>query len=190
MIVSAEYLKKKTIELYSLYDEIEKACLGVNDGTHLSLFEERQDDIPKFIAECTDKTEAEIEEKCEVWKAELKRKYADVIDLQNVEEKDRVKVLCYVTEQVDSQGNSTLLLKDKETDKTVILTGKQLRKDHFKQFMEMSKISYEVMPTIFDSAGTDVAIIIGYIEAESETELTVNIDIAGGGYFYDELEEI
>lgn len=91
------------------------------------------------------------------------------------------KVNCYI-EEYKYDGNLMARLRDKKTDKKVVLVGENLDKNHFLRFLSQARFRNNVMPTIFEKNGEDLVAVRGKIILETDDEIEVSIDIENGGY--------
>lgn len=96
-----------------------------------------------------------------------------------------VKINCYIEEYVNTQGRLCARLRDKQTNKKVVLTGTLLNKSHFLQFLSMAKIHKQIMPTVYERSGYDVVAVRGIKQLEDNDEITVCVDVEAGGYLFE-----
>ena len=68
-------------------------------------------------------------------------------------------------------------LRDKASNKKVVLTGLSTDKNHLLRFLTQAKIHQDIMPTIYDKDGKDIVAVKGYIVSDAPEEIVVNIDI-------------
>ena len=76
-------------------------------------------------------------------------------------------------------------LRDKASNKKVVLTGLSTDKNHLLRFFAQAKIHQDIMPTIYDKDGKDIVAVKGYIVSDAPEEIVVNIDIEMGGYLFE-----
>lgn len=93
------------------------------------------------------------------------------------------RIECYLEEYKNSEGQLCARIKDRETDKTVVLSG-DVNKQHFLRFLSAARICQDKIPTIWDKNGTDIVVVYGYIEAETDNEITVCVNTPNGGYAF------
>lgn len=96
-----------------------------------------------------------------------------------------VKILCYIEEYQNSRGVLSARLRDKDSDKIVILSGHNVNKSHFLNFLSQAKTHHDIMPTIYERNGFDSVAIRGCIVTTTSTYIEVNIDIETGGYLFE-----
>lgn len=99
--------------------------------------------------------------------------------------KELVKIDCYIQEYINQTGNICVRLRDKETDKKIVLTGVNADKEHLLMFLSQAKINQNIMPTVYDRNGSDKVAVRGYIVSNTSDEIEVCIDIETGGYLFE-----
>lgn len=99
--------------------------------------------------------------------------------------KNLVKFDCYIEEYRNHTGNICARLKDKGTNKKIVITGKNADKEHLLRFFSQAKINNSLMPTIYDRNGTDIVAVRGYVISNTEDEIKICIDIESGGYLFE-----
>lgn len=98
--------------------------------------------------------------------------------------KDLVKINCYIQEYLNQAGDICARLRDKETDRIIILSGMNVDKDHLLMFLSQARVHRDMMPTVFDRDGSDIVAVRGYIVSDTSEEIEVCIDIETGGYLF------
>lgn len=96
-----------------------------------------------------------------------------------------VKILCYIEEYKNQDGKLCARLKDKESNKKVILVGHNADKNHLLTFLAQAKIHRDMVPTIYDRYGEDIVAVRGYVMSVTPEEIEINIDIEMGGYLFE-----
>lgn len=97
-----------------------------------------------------------------------------------------IKVSCYIEEYRGLLGTPCARLRDKETNKKIVITGKSADKQHLLSFLSSAKMNQQIMPTIFDRDGDDIVVVSGYVVgAGREDEIWVCIDSQAGGYSFE-----
>ena len=99
--------------------------------------------------------------------------------------KELVKISCYIEEYSNQNGKLCARLRDKASNKKVVLTGHNTDKNHLLRFFAQAKIHQDIMPTIYDKDGKDIVAVRGYIVSDAPEEIVVNIDIEMGGYLFE-----
>lgn len=99
--------------------------------------------------------------------------------------KELVKIECYIEEYEKQSGCLSARIRDKKTNKKIILSGKNVNKDHFLRFLSQAKSNQDIMPTIYERNGKDIIAISGYIISVNEESIEVCIDIESGGYLFE-----
>ena len=95
--------------------------------------------------------------------------------------KELVKISCYIEEYSNQNGKLCARLRDKTSNKKVVLMGHNTDKNHLLRFLAQANI----MPTIYDKDGKDIVAVRGYIVSDVPEEIVVNIDIEMGGYLFE-----
>lgn len=96
-----------------------------------------------------------------------------------------MKISCYIEEYRNQNGVLCARLRDKSSNKKVILSGQNAEKAHFLTFLSQAKIHQDVMPTIYEKDGTDIVAVTGYVMSVTSEEIEVNIDAETGGYLFE-----
>lgn len=98
-----------------------------------------------------------------------------------------MKYECYVEEYMNARGVLSARLRDKKTDKKVVLVSEDpLFRVQFLAFLSQAKLHTDVMPTIFDRNGTDIVAIRGLLLRETANEIEVDpYGCEGGGFLYE-----
>lgn len=99
--------------------------------------------------------------------------------------KELVKISCYIEEYSNQNGKFCARLRDKASNKKVVLTGHNTDKNHLLRFLTQAKIHQDIMPTIYDKDGKGIVAVRGYIVSDAPEEIVVNIDIEMGGYLFE-----
>lgn len=96
-----------------------------------------------------------------------------------------VKLSCYIEEYKNQDGGLSARLREKESNKKVVLAGQNVDKKHLLQFLTQAKMHRDIMPTVYDREGVDIVAVRGYIASDTSEEIVVNIDIDKGGYLFE-----
>ena len=99
--------------------------------------------------------------------------------------KELVKISCYIEEYSNQDGKLCARLRDKASNKKVVITGCDTDKNHLLWFLTQAKMHQDIMPTIYDKDGEDIVAGRGYIVSDAPEEKVVNIDIETGGYLFE-----
>lgn len=99
--------------------------------------------------------------------------------------KELVKIDCYIEEYKNQSNCLSARLRDKKTNKKIILSGKNVNKEHLLKFLSQAKINQDIMPTIYERNGTDKIAVRGYIVSVKEKSIEVCIDVESGGYLFE-----
>lgn len=93
-----------------------------------------------------------------------------------------IKLNCYIQEYNNDKGNLCARLREKESDKKVIMIGGNVNRTHLLMFLSQVKLNQTIMPTIYERKGNDFVVVRGVIESQNDEEIIVNIDVEEGGY--------
>lgn len=96
-----------------------------------------------------------------------------------------VRIKCYIEEYIDQNGNICARLRDKETNKKVIVVSEKLIKNHLLIFLSQARINKEIMPTIYDRNGSDIVVVRGCFMSDTSDEIEICIDVKNGGYLFE-----
>lgn len=99
--------------------------------------------------------------------------------------KELVKFDCYIEEYKNQTGNLCARLRDKETNRKIVLIGKNVDKEHLLRFLSQAKINNNIMPTVYNRDGSDIVAVRGYVTSDTVDEIEICIDIESGGYLYE-----
>lgn len=99
--------------------------------------------------------------------------------------KEFVKILCYIEEYKNQNGILCARLRDKKSNKKVVLVGHNADKNHLLTFLAQAKRHQDMMPTIYDRDGADIVAVRGCVMSVTPEEIEVNIDIEEGGYLFE-----
>lgn len=99
--------------------------------------------------------------------------------------KELTKISCYIEEYKNQNGKLCARLRDKESNKKVVLVGHSVDKNHLLTFFAQAKIHQDIMPTIYDREGADIVAVRGSVMSVTPEEIEVNIDIEMGGYLFE-----
>ena len=97
---------------------------------------------------------------------------------------EQIKLECYIEEYRNQKKFLSARLRDKKTNKKVVLVGENLDKNHLLRFLSQAKLNQDIMPTIYEQNGEDKIIVQGYIVSNTEENIEICIDIANGGYIF------
>lgn len=97
--------------------------------------------------------------------------------------KHEVKIECYLEEYKNSEGQLCARIKDRKTEKTVVLSG-DVSKSHFLRFLSAARICQDAASTICDKNSTDIIVVHGYVVDETDNKITVCVNTPNGGYVF------
>ena len=95
-----------------------------------------------------------------------------------------VKISCYIEEYHDN-GKLCVRLREKKSNKKVVLSGANLSKSHFLRFLSQAKIHKDIMPSVFDRNGTDIVSVRGFIVYDRDDEICIDVNTMMGGYLFE-----
>lgn len=99
--------------------------------------------------------------------------------------KELVKVNCYIEEYQNEFNQLSARLRDKETNRKVVLSGNNLDSRHFLQFLSQAKLHEDIMPTVYKRDGVDIVAVRGYVISDTNDAIEIGIDIENGGYLFE-----
>lgn len=109
----------------------------------------------------------------------------DTIGVQLIEEViPMVKLDCYIEEYQNNIGALCARLRDKASNKRIIIQGDEQQKAHLLRFLSSAKCYSEVMPTVFCRDGADIVAVRGLIKSEDADSIEISIDAPGAGYLF------
>lgn len=110
----------------------------------------------------------------------------DTIGIQDLKEViPMVKLSCYIEEYQNEKGALCARLRDKASNRRIVILGDPVRKIHLLQFLSAAKNHTDIMPTIYDRDGTDSVAVRGTLQDESPEIITVSLDVPGAGYLFE-----
>ncbi len=109
----------------------------------------------------------------------------DTIGLQFIEEViPMVKLDCYIEEYQNNTGALCARLRDKASNKRIIIQGDEHQKAHLMRFLSSAKHHLEVMPTVFYRDGADSVAVRGLVKSEDADSIEISLDALGAGYLF------
>lgn len=94
------------------------------------------------------------------------------------------KIECYIEEYINDNFKLCARLRDKKTNKHVILEINNIMdKNKFLNFLSQAKIHQNIMPTIFDKNGKDFVEVSGKIINNTSDFIEISINNNGGYVF-------
>ena len=94
------------------------------------------------------------------------------------------KLDCYIEEYKNESGSLCARLRDKASNKCVVIQGDDAQKRHLLRFLSTAKKHIDVMPTIFQREGKDVVAVRGIIKNRVDDSLEVSLEALGAGYLF------
>ena len=105
--------------------------------------------------------------------------------LQNLKEViPMVKLNCYIEEYQNEKGALCARLRDKASNKRVVILGDSYDKEHLIQFLSAAKKHMEIMPTVYDRDGTDSVAVRGVLHNEGLEIIEIGLEGPGAGYLF------
>lgn len=120
-----------------------------------------------------------------------KRSYTDSFNFDKLiisklkEEMLMDKIDCYIEEYTNSSGVPCVRLREKESNKKIVLEGDSFVKKHFLRFLSQAKLNINIMPTIYDRYGTDIVAVRGIKQAENEETIEISLNVFGASYLFE-----
>ena len=68
---------------------------------------------------------------------------------------EQIKLECYIEEYRNQKNFLSARLRDKKTNKKVVLVGENLDKNHLLRFLSQAKLNQDIMPTIYEQNGEE-----------------------------------
>ena len=94
------------------------------------------------------------------------------------------KLDCYIEEYRSESGSLCARLRDKVSDKRVIIQGDDEVKHHLLRFLSAAKKHSDAMPTVFQRKGTDIVVVRGIIKSDDAGSIEVSLEGPGAGYMF------
>lgn len=119
------------------------------------------------------------------------RSYTTDFDFDNLiisklkEEMPMDKFDCYIEEYANNLGELCVRLREKKSNKKIIMDGDAFVKDHLLRFLSQAKLNASIMPTVYDRYGTDIVAVRGIKQAESADIIEVSLNAIGAGYLFE-----
>ena len=101
------------------------------------------------------------------------------------EEMSMDKFDCYIEKYTNNAGKPCARLREKESNRKIILDGDVFVKKHFLRFLSQAELNINIMPTIFDRHGTDIVAVRGIKQAEDAETIEINLNAIGAGYLFE-----
>lgn len=92
---------------------------------------------------------------------------------------------CYIEEYTGPAGRLCVRLRDKVSDRKVVLSGQHVSKEHLILFLSQARVHTSAMPTIYQREGNDIVAVLGCVVSATSEEIEVNIDVPFGGYLFE-----
>ena len=95
-----------------------------------------------------------------------------------------VRLDCYIEEYQNDSGTLCARLRDKKSNKRVIIQGDEKQKAHLLRFLSSAKHYSKVMPTVFCRNGKDIVAVRGMVKNEDSDSIEISLDAPGAGYLF------
>ncbi len=95
------------------------------------------------------------------------------------------RIACYIEEYRNDRGLLCARLRDKESNRRIIILGDDIIKAHLLRFLSAAKKHLDIMPTVYDREGTDIVAVRGAIKNEDSESIEVDIAVLGAGYLFE-----
>ncbi len=95
-----------------------------------------------------------------------------------------VKLNCYIEEYQNEKGALCSRLRDKASNKKVVISGDAYDKQHLLRFLSAAKEHIDIMPTVYDRDGMDCVAVRGVLQVEEPEIIEVSLDAPGAGYIF------
>lgn len=94
-----------------------------------------------------------------------------------------MEVYCYVSEYLNDEGKTCARLKDKKTDKKVVMVTK--KNDVSWKLIKLMQYASMIAPELKDRFGSEAIKVVGDLVSDNKEIIEINIDVDGGGYWWD-----
>lgn len=109
----------------------------------------------------------------------------DNLETENTKEViTMVKIDCYIEEYKNKDDKLCARLRDKTSNRKIVIVGDQLIKNHFLCFLSAAREHIDIMPTVYDRNGTDIVAVRGLIQSENTDFIEISLDAPGAGYLF------
>lgn len=95
-----------------------------------------------------------------------------------------VKIDCYIEEYQNEGGELCARLRDKTSNRKIVIAGDQLTQIHLLRFLSAAREHIDIMPTVYDRNGTDSVAVRGIIQRENADIIEISLDVPGAGYLF------
>lgn len=92
---------------------------------------------------------------------------------------------CYIEEYTNNENKLCARLREKKSNKKIIIDGNFYVWQHLLRFLASAKKNIELMPTVFDRDGTDIVAVRGFKRAENDEVIEISMDAIGAGYLFE-----
>lgn len=113
------------------------------------------------------------------------RQEDDNLEMENTKEViTMVKIDCYIEEYQNEGGELCARLRDKTSNRKIVIAGDQLTQIHLLRFLSAAREHIDIMPTVYDRNGTDSVAVRGIIQRENADIIEISLDVPGAGYLF------
>lgn len=95
------------------------------------------------------------------------------------------KIECYIEEYYDDTGRICARLREKKSNKQVVIYGDYYDKLQLLRFLSAAKQNAHIMPTVFNRNGSDIVAVRGNKVKEDSKAIEVMFDEVGAGYLFE-----
>lgn len=111
---------------------------------------------------------------------------SDNLILSNIKEDFLMeKYDCYIEEYTNDNGKLCARLREKKSNKKIVIEGNFFVWSHLLRFLSQAKKNLSIMPTVYDRDGTDIVAVRGIKQLEDADSINVSLNALGAGYQYE-----
>ena len=92
---------------------------------------------------------------------------------------------CYIEEYTNVKGQLCARLREKKSNKKIVIDGNSFVWDHLLHFLLQAKKNLDIMPTVYDRDGTDIVSVRGIKQLEDADSINVSLNALGAGYQFE-----
>lgn len=92
---------------------------------------------------------------------------------------------CYIEEYTNDKGELCARLREKKSNKKIVIGGNFFVWIHLLRFLSQAKKNLSIMPTVYDRDGTDIVAVRGIKQMEDADSINVSLNALGAGYQFE-----
>ena len=110
-------------------------------------------------------------------KSYIKETYFDIM-MSQIRDTRMDKFDCYIEEYINSENKLRVRLREKRSNKIIVLDGDSFVREHLYWFLSVAK----KMPTLFSREGSDIVAVRGIKKSENDKVIEISLNAIGSGY--------